>query len=92
MPLAEALQVLLGLLRDAGVPHKVMAAGGQYQQSLPPGRLYHLMRVRIDGDQDVIPEISGHRLMVMVRLMRQEADWRLRPSNADTSFELTLCS
>jgi cell division protein ZapD len=48
--------------------------------------------VRIDADQDVIPEISGHRLMVMVRLMRQEADWRLRPSSADTSFELTLCS
>jgi cell division protein ZapD len=92
MPLAEALQVLLGLLRDAGVPHKVVAIGGQYQQSLPPGRLYHLMRVRIDADQDVIPEISGHRLMVMVRLMRQEADWRLRPSSADTSFELTLCS
>src|SRR5664279_5523578 len=28
MPLAEALQVLLGLLRDAGVPHKVVAIGG----------------------------------------------------------------
>ena len=92
MPLAAALQVLLGLLRDAGVPHKVMATAGQYQQSLPPGRLYHLLRVRIDASQDLIPEISGHRLMVMVRLMRQESDWRLRPSNADASFELTLCS
>ena len=36
MPLAEALQVLLGLLRDSGAPHKVVALGGQYQQSLPP--------------------------------------------------------
>ena len=27
MPLAEALQVLLGLLRDSGAPHKVVAAG-----------------------------------------------------------------
>ena len=35
MPLAEALQVLLGLLRDSGVPHKVVAPAGQYQQSLP---------------------------------------------------------
>ena len=38
MPLAEALQVLLGLLRDSGVPHKVVAPAGQYQQSLPQGR------------------------------------------------------
>jgi cell division protein ZapD len=29
---------------------------------------------------------------VMVRLMRQEADGRLKPSSADASFELTLCA
>ena len=45
MPLAEALSVLLGLLRDSGVPHKVAATGGNYQQSLPAGRTYLLLRV-----------------------------------------------
>lgn len=92
MPLADALQVLLGLLRDSGSPHKVVTTGGQYQQSLPPGRIYSLMRVRIAAGDELVPEISGHRLMVMVRLMRQDADGRLRPAAIDTSFELTLCS
>jgi cell division protein ZapD len=92
MPLAEALNVLLGLLRDSGVPHKVVAVGGQYQQSLPAGRTYQLMRVRLSGNDALVPEISGHRLMVSVRLMRQDAEGRLKPSNADTTFELTLCS
>ena len=92
MPLAEALNVLLGLLRDSGVPHKVAAPGGQYQQSLPPGRSYQLLRVRLDGAEPLVPEISGHRLMVSVRLMRQEADGRLKPSAADAGFELTLCA
>ena len=92
MPLAEALQVLLGLLRDSGTPHKVVAPGGQYSQSLAAGRVFQLMRVRIDADTELVPEISGHRLMVQVRLMRQEADGRLRPNAADTSFELTLCA
>ena len=92
MPLAEALQVLLGLLRDSGVPQHVVAAGGQYSQSLPAGRVYQLIRVRIDNALQLVPEISGHRLMVLVRLMRQEADGRLRPSDADTEFELTLCA
>jgi cell division protein ZapD len=92
MPLAEALQVLLGLLRDSGVPHKVVAPGGQYQQSLAAGRTYLLMRVRLNEAEDVVPEISGHRLMVSVRLMRQDAEGRLKPNPVDTSFELTLCA
>ncbi len=92
MPLAEALQVLLGLLRDSGVPHKVVAPAGQYQQSLQQGRVYQLMRVRLTQSDLLVPEISGHRLMVSVRLMRQDAEGRLKPSPADTAFELTLCA
>ena len=92
MPLAEGLQVLLGLLRDSGTPHKVLAPGGQYSQSLAAGRVFQLIRVRLDADAELVPEISGHRLMVQVRLMRQESDGRLRPAVADSSFELTLCA
>ena len=92
MPLASALQVLLGLLRESGKPQKVTTTNGQYQQSLPPGRSYQLLRVRFNETDELIPEISGHRLMVMVRLMRQDPDGRLRPATVDTSFELSLCA
>ena len=92
LPLAEALTVLLGLLRDSGVAQRVTAPAGQFQQSLPAGRTYHLMRVRLDPPGGLVPEITGHRLMVSVRLMRQDSEGRLRPDTADGSFELTLCS
>jgi len=92
LPLAEALQVLLGVLRDSGAPQLVVAHGGQYSQSLPAGRLYRLLRVRLEKALELVPEISGHRLMVLVRLMRQEPDGRLRASEEDSSFELTLCA
>jgi len=92
MPMAEALQVLLGLLRDSGIAHKVVANAGQYQQSLPPGRVYQLLRVRLDETEALVPEISGHRLMVSIRLMRQDSEGRLRPGVSDTAFELTLCA
>lgn len=92
MPLAEALQVLLHLLRDAGVPHKVVAQAGQYQQSLPQGKSYQLMRVRLDDTLDLVPEISGHRLMVAIRLMKYDGESRLRLVDADVPFELTLCA
>lgn len=92
MPLAEALKVLLGLLRDSGTPHKVVTQGGQFQQSLPAGRTFNLLRLRIDPAAGLIPEISGHRLMVLVRLMRQDAEGRLKPAGVDATFELTLCT
>ena len=92
MPLAEALSLLLGLVRDAGVPHKVVASGGHFQQSLPAGRSYLLLRLRVDGGAGVVPEITVHRLMVSVRWMRQDAEGRLRPAQEDIPFELALCS
>jgi len=92
MPLAEALNVLLSLWRDTGSPHKVMASGGQYQQSLPQGRVYQLLRLKMDDAEGLVPEISGHRLMVSVRFMRFEAEGRLKPAASDVPFELTLCA
>lgn len=92
MPFAEALQVLLSLLRDSGAPHKVAASNGQFQQSLGAGRVYQLLRMRLDPSLGLIPEISGHRLMISIRLMRQDEDGRLKLSTQDVGFELTLCA
>jgi len=91
-PLAEALQVLLQLLREAGLPHMVATSGGGYQQGLGSARSYQLLRIRIDEALALVPEIAGHRLMVSIRLMRQKADGRLEPAGTDASFELTLCA
>lgn len=89
-PLQQALALLVGLLRDSGRAQRMIAPGGQYQQSLPQGRLHQLLRVRVD--EGIVPEISGHRLLVSIRFMRPDADGRLRPVGADTAFDLTLCS
>jgi cell division protein ZapD len=91
-PLALALHVLLGLLRDSGAPQRAMATAGHYQQGLPNGKVYQLLRVRVEGPDGPVPEITGHRLMVSVRMMRPDAEGRLRASGVDTPFELTLCA
>ena len=91
-PLAEAVGLLLKLLRDSGAGQKVMAVGGQFQQNLPQGRTFQLLRLRVNPQAKLIPEISGNRLMVSVRFMRHEADDRLHACTQDTAFELTLCS
>ncbi|SIR65614.1 cell division protein ZapD [Pseudacidovorax sp. RU35E] len=91
-PLAEAVYLLLKLLRDADMPYRVIATGGQFQQTLPQSRSFQLLRLRIDPSLNVVPEISGNRLMVSVRLMRQDEQGHLQPSTDDAPFELTLCA
>lgn len=91
-PLAESIQHLLKMMRDSGMPQKVMALGGQFQQTLPQGRSYNLMRLRIDPALGLVPEISGNRLMVSVRLMRPGEDGKLHQSGDDTGFEVALCA
>ena len=92
VPLADSIRQLLKLLRDSGAAQKVIATNGQYQQTLPQGRTFQLLRLRIDPTLGLIPEISGNRLMVSVRLMRHERNDRLHSCTDDATFELTLCS
>ena len=91
-PLAESIYLLLKLLRDSGVPQKVAAERGQFQQNLPQGRTFQLLRLRIDPAQGLVPEISGNRLMVSVRLMHQMPQGHLQASTEDAMFELALCA
>jgi cell division protein ZapD len=92
IPLAESVRLLLQLLRDSGAPQMVTAPEGVYQQNLPQGRTFQLLRLRIDPAPGLIPEISGNRLIVSVRLMNHGSDDRLHAAGVDASFELTLCS
>jgi cell division protein ZapD len=92
VPLAESIHLLLKLLRDAGSPQKVIAVGGQFQQNLPQGRTFQLLRLAVKKELGLIPEISGNRLMVSIRMMRHEEDGRLHTASEDGTLELTLCS
>ena len=91
-PLADSIHLLLKLLRDSGAPQKVVANAGQFQQNLPQGRTFQLLRLALDSSLDLIPEISGNRLMVSIRLMRNGEDERLHACSEDAVFELALCS
>jgi cell division protein ZapD len=91
-PLKKSIHILLKLLRDASAPQKVIAIGGQFQQNLPQGRTFQLLRLALDPTLGLTPEISGNRLMVSIRLMTQASDGKLQASTEDSAFEMALCS
>ena len=91
-PLAQAIQLLLQMLRESGSSQKVMANGGQLQQNLPQGRTFQLLRLKIDPLLGITPEISCNRLLVVIRMMRQQSDGKLVATTDDVPFELALCA
>lgn len=91
-PLAQAIGLLMQMLRESGMTQKVMATHGQLQQNLPQGRTFQLLRLRIDPSLGLTPEISCNRLLVVIRLMQQQGDGKLTVSHEDVPFEMTLCA
>jgi cell division protein ZapD len=91
-PLLNGIALLLRLLREAGVTHRVTALAGHFQQSLPAGRAVQLLRIRLPRESGLIPEVSGNRLMLSIRLMHMVDDARVQPIGLDTPFELSLCA
>ena len=91
-PLAQAVKLLLQMLRESGSSQKVMAAAGQLQQNLPQGRTFQLLRLKIDPSLGITPEISCNRLLVVIRMMHQHSDGKGVATTEDVPFELTLCA
>lgn len=91
-PLAQAIQLLLQMLRESGSSQKVMATAGQLQQNLPQGRTFQLLRLKIDPALGITPEISCNRLLVVIRMMRQQSDGKLVACTDDVPFEMSLCA
>ncbi len=95
LPLQAGLGIVLKLLRDSGKPASYTATQGQFQQMLA-GRTAQLVRIRLDSELAVTPEISANKYALMVRFTMPGSDWasptRARQAEANVPFELTFCN
>ncbi|MBX9869116.1 MAG: cell division protein ZapD [Burkholderiaceae bacterium] len=90
-PLFDAINVVLGLLRESGSTMKVIAQNGSYQQMLQ-GKMYQLLRVRVEQELGAIPEISANKYMLWIRFMTQGGESKPKAFEVDIPFDLTLCN
>ena len=91
LPLFEAIAMTLRLLRESGNTTKMIAQAGGYQQMLQ-GKIYQMIRLRIDETLGAIPEISANKYMLWVRFMTQDGTLKPRAVVSEVPFELTLCN
>ena len=91
IPLFDAINLVLKLLRESGRTAKTIAQGGNYQQMLQ-GKIYQMLRLSVEETPGVIPEISANKYMLWIRFTLQDGDMKPKSFESDVSFELTLCN
>lgn len=88
----EAIDLTLGLVREAGQPRREVAGAGFYQQSLDTAVPYQLIRVGLPADADCFAEISGGKHRFTIRMMEPRGDRRPVQSDRDVPFVLACCA
>ncbi|OZI47537.1 cell division protein ZapD [Bordetella genomosp. 5] len=91
MPLAEGLAMALRLLRESGRRADIAAEQGAYQQMLA-GKTFQLLRVWVDPEQGVFPEISANKYMVWIRFSVQDGGVKPQQVGRDVPFQMSLCT
>lgn len=90
-PADVAIRLMLSLTRGSANPRQVTAEGGFFQEALDSQAPAQLLRVGLDGGDDLFPEVSGHKSRFSIRFMRLEPKGRPVPWLQDVPFRLTCC-
>ncbi|HJD45082.1 MAG TPA: cell division protein ZapD [Candidatus Paenalcaligenes intestinipullorum] len=89
-PVQEAISLLLKVLRNAGDPIDHVAIEGNYQEMLG-GKTFQLLRVWLDEQAHVFPEMSANKYVIWVRFAQQDNENRPQPLTKNIAFKLARC-
>jgi cell division protein ZapD len=90
-PVSHAIGLVLSLARTSAAPRRVTATAGFFQESLDVQTPAQLVRVGLEDDAHLFPEISGHKNRFSIRFMDTREAERPVPWREDTPFTLTCC-
>lgn len=91
LALYRGLELVLRLLRESSDVVPFEARQGAYQEMLT-GKTFQLLRVWVDLDQGVFPEMSANKYVIWVRFSTQDNELRPQPVTRDIPFKLARCN
>lgn len=91
-PAKAAISLQLSLIRASAMPRRVLARQGLYQESLEAPAPVQMIRILVDGDTSLFPEISGHKHRFAIRFLRGNGQAPPEPIRDDLEFSLTCCA
>ncbi len=92
LPLREALNIVLRLLRSSGRPKNHIANVGQFQLNLG-GTAAQMVRVAVKSDEPAIPEVSANKYALNIRFTKPpSSELKSKVCDRDVLFDLTFCN
>jgi len=91
LPVAEALRLVLKLLRESAQPMSLVAYQGVFRQ-MPAGKQAQMLRVVLRRDFPCVPEISANKYALNIRFIAPDKSSRPKQVEQDIAFELTFCN
>jgi cell division protein ZapD len=88
--LEEAVKLILHLIRETGMRLQRQAEHGTFQWTVDKVRSWQLIRVGIDIEATVFPEITGSRHRIVVRFMDMP-DVASKPRQVEQQVPFILC-
>ena len=90
--IAQAIQLILKLIRESADFQPVTASNGFYQKSINPNSPCQMVRVAVDSSIPYYAEISGGRHRFTVRFLQPFGEEnRVKQTNDEIEFELGCC-
>ena len=89
LPLREAIDIVLKILRSSGKTTAEVAYQGVYQQMMA-GRVAQMIHIQLE--HECVPEISANKYALNIRFTTQEGAQRPKAAETDVEFELTFCN
>jgi cell division protein ZapD len=90
--LHDGLRIILHILRGSGVPTRLIAPQGTFQQMLGGAKPAQMLRIQIADDLPCFPEVSANKYAINIRFNALEGVQKPKQCERDVSFELTLCN
>lgn len=90
-PTMRGIGLVLSLVRTSAPTRRLIAEGGFFQEALDAQSPAQMLRVTLDGDNALFPEISGHKTRFSIRFMRVEGRGRPVPHESSVPFRLNCC-
>ena len=92
--LYEVIELVLNLIRDSAFAENVTAANGFFQQSLDTTLANQMLRIELDCNNGLYPEISAGKHRYSIRFLQPQQSIDQLPSQIkqDIEFKLFLCA
>lgn len=91
LPIRDGVRVVLALVRNSCDPRTMTAKAGLYQNS-PEAKLpIQMLRIQIDNDLALFPEVSGYKHHFCIKFMEIKNSTPPVQTERDVNFLLTCC-